>query len=762
MMKKIFSTILLLLTAAFLSVTAQVRIYTPELESPNDGAINQQPDVVLSWFAVTGGNTGIIMYDIQLDTDPGFPDPEIFETELVSGIQMSELDFGETYYWRVRAKDGDQVSDWSETRSLTVLRRPVLRKPNDASVQGPEPVLEWNQITGIDFFDYQIDTVYYWNEITGVTDAELHGGAILNDTAVWYVGAGGLILFWNGMEWAEQESPTSDDLFAMVAVNDTLVIAAGEGGTMIWWNGMEWTEMESNTGEDINGIFFLDANNGWAVGTAGEIIYFNGTEWSAQASGSTRDLYDVSFVDMNNGWASGKTGTILYYNGTEWADQVTGTTRDMYTIAMFEGNIGWAAGRAGTILMYDGTEWTEYDHSLTTKDIESMTFLDPTTGWAVGKSGTMLLFDVTEWISPSSGTTLDLFTVFFMGDMGFVGGEEGFQLSYSDDAFNSPLATPKPVDGDLTTLALSEMCFGTTFYWRTRARHSQDTSDWSAPFSFYVQAAPELNKPNNNSTNQELNLTVSWKRIGDNVSYELEIDDDPEFGSPIDLTTPDLSVEAEELRFGIDYNWRVRAIHTKDISDWSEVWTFSTVNTVNLDEPANNAIDVKIVPVLEWEGIGGALKYQAQLDDDESFTEPLVDEMIEDPESILIVPIILEKEQQYYWRVRALIAVDTTQWSDTWTFTTVPPVGIDEPGEEMKYKVFPNPATDVLFISTSENNGDVLVTISDLLGQEVLSTRMSLNSSQTGSINVSDLTKGIYMVKVYDGESAVIRKLIIR
>jgi hypothetical protein len=66
-MKRIFITTLLISLIGLLNLTAQERIYTPELMLPENGAVDQMPDVVLDWNAVTGGNTGIIKYDIQLD-----------------------------------------------------------------------------------------------------------------------------------------------------------------------------------------------------------------------------------------------------------------------------------------------------------------------------------------------------------------------------------------------------------------------------------------------------------------------------------------------------------------------------------------------------------------------------------------------------------------------------------------------------------------------------------------------------------------------
>ena len=86
-MKRVLATVLSLTLAGILSLSAQVRIYTPELISPADGAINQVPNVTLDWNAVTGGNTGIINYEVQLDTDPTFPDPIIFQTEFVTVVE---------------------------------------------------------------------------------------------------------------------------------------------------------------------------------------------------------------------------------------------------------------------------------------------------------------------------------------------------------------------------------------------------------------------------------------------------------------------------------------------------------------------------------------------------------------------------------------------------------------------------------------------------------------------------------------------------
>ncbi len=69
--------------------------------------------------------------------------------------------------------------------------------------------------------------------------------------------------------------------------------------------------------------------------------------------------------------------------------------------------------------------------------------------------------------------------------------------------------------------------------------------------------------------------------------------------------------------------------------------------------------------------------------------------------------------------------------------------------------VFPNPANKQLSVSFNGINGKVSVTMYNLLGQEMLTK--STNTNQPVMINTSNLTKGIYLLKVQpeDGRSYV-------
>ncbi len=79
----------------------------------------------------------------------------------------------------------------------------------------------------------------------------------------------------------------------------------------------------------------------------------------------------------------------------------------------------WSVGNTGKILKTTngGTNWTTQS-SGTTNDLYSVYFVNETTGWAVGWSGKILksINGGTNWSSQSSGTSLDLRSVFVIPD----------------------------------------------------------------------------------------------------------------------------------------------------------------------------------------------------------------------------------------------------------------------------------------------------------------------------------------------------------
>ena len=121
------------------TASAQTKIYAPTLNSPEDEKVSQMPDVELDWLAVTG-ITLDITYEAQLATMADFSDAVTYPRTEVTSVQTSDLLFGQTYYWRVRAYDQEEASAWSNIWSFQVTWTLLLTSvPSDGSMVFSNP-----------------------------------------------------------------------------------------------------------------------------------------------------------------------------------------------------------------------------------------------------------------------------------------------------------------------------------------------------------------------------------------------------------------------------------------------------------------------------------------------------------------------------------------------------------------------------------------------------------------------------------------------
>jgi uncharacterized protein (TIGR02145 family) len=89
--------------------------------------------------------------------------------------------------------------------------------------------------------------------------------------------------------------------------------------------------------------------------------------------------------------------------------------------------------------------------------------------------------------------------------------------------------------------------------------------------------------------------------------------------------------------------------------------------------PTNNATQILIQPALTWGSVSGATSYDLQLSDNVQFTN-----LVYDFSNLIATTKTgsnLEYNKAYYWRVRAKNANGTSEWSDTWKFTTINQTG---------------------------------------------------------------------------------------
>ncbi len=259
---------------------------------------------------------------------------------------------------------------------------------------------------------------------------------------------------------------------------------------------------------------------------------------------------------------------------------------------------------------------------------------------------------------------------------------------------NDQFQSPDEINVQTSAYQTENLTFGETYFWRVKAEDDTGESGWSSINSFTVMNDIALQYPANESTGIVPDTKLSWSnRKGPNVItgltyYEVQLSLDTNF-TTIDFTDsvafgtfPDDTayyyLNAKYLLFDTTYYWKVRGKHAEDICEWSEVWSFMTVDGVSLVSPEDAATDQHVTTELEWEVISGVESYVYQICIDPDFTFPCIAGFTSS--NTLLLPQ-LSFGGMYYWRTAAAHLLDTTSWSEVRSFEIINTVNLVSPAE---------------------------------------------------------------------------------
>lgn len=195
---------------------------------------------------------------------------------------------------------------------------------------------------------------------------------------------------------------------------------------------------------------------------------------------------------------------------------------------------------------------------------------------------------------------------------------------------------------------------------------------------------PRLLKPENNTVEVDLTVNMSWSKISDAQSYDLQISTDPEFRGFLYTRNgirPN-SFIVSGLNINTIYYWRVKSRNGFGVSPWSRVSTFRTVappSAPALKYPADSESEVSVNPQLIWMRIANAESYLLQISKDQSFSSIFINKTGIRDSSISIDN--LEYFSLYFWRVAGKNSYGTSEWSATGSFSTTgkPPAAPIDP-----------------------------------------------------------------------------------
>jgi hypothetical protein len=319
-----------------------------------------------------------------------------------------------------------------------------------------------------------------------------------------------------------------------------------------------------------------------------------------------------------------------------------------------------------------------------------------------------------------------------------------------------------PATDNYVHITSSDLLFDTTYYWRVRARHDLDATEWSDPWSFSTIAGVTLTGPANGAINQDPEITLSWTALTGINDFIYQVCSDPEFTFPCITGLVDgasASVTVPELLFGHTYYWRVQAAHNADTSSFTEVRSFQVINAVLLQTPANGASGVATLPTLVWLPIHGIDGFEARVYN-ESFTYN--DTAFLDT-NLYNVYKPMEQGNDYFWKVRTFSNGDTTNWSEVWQFHVGPQAVNDIVLQKNNVRLYPNPCQGMLFAELNSITGSVIeVVIMDFVGKEVYKNTLNFKQGiDTRNIDVSNLKEGLYFIRLKLGSNTYSEKFII-
>jgi hypothetical protein len=281
-----------------------------------------------------------------------------------------------------------------------------------------------------------------------------------------------------------------------------------------------------------------------------------------------------------------------------------------------------------------------------------------------------------------------------------VSGADHYTVWLSTDASFATHTTFTPATN---SQALTGLATGTTYHFQVMATNTAGNSSAWASASFTtnvpeILTIPQLVSPTNGSTNLPISNTFTWTESSTVDSYVIGFSytESPFTGITALRGTPTTtSYTVGFPYYNTTYYWWVRAVKGSNISDWSDIWHFTTMQIPApvLAAPADNATVTSLTPSLSWNPVTGGtgVLYEVKI---MNGTE--VVQSFNPQTSPLVVPDnLLGWGMTYTWQVRAYQTGYSENWSVVRTFTTpsIPTITLISPDNDASF----NPNVNIGF-----------------------------------------------------------------
>lgn len=739
--------------------------------SPVIGASNQVADQLLDWAATTG----LTYYEYQADVNSLFYS-SVMQSGLVtaSQVNLQNLYFDTTYYWRIRGINSVDTTQWSAVWNFSVLASLTHVGPANGSLQqAPNALIDWSATTGTSFYDYQADISPSFNSPNLQTGSVTASQVNLNNCLF------GQMYYWRARARHAADTMDWSSPWTFTITDQLTQVSPANGATAVSVNPIiDWSPLAGIVSYEM----CLDDNSQmsspqcFVIGSGSSQQNMTGLAYGETYYWRVRAIHALDTSSWTPLW-SFTTGFQLT-TPPSLISPADLSTNLPTTVLLEWGTLAGAINYQWQIA--ENNQFVNPISGVTSNLTQSVSGLQNSTiyFWRVRANNGA---GYSPWSSPFTFSTIagsfntppvllspaDLsvglpLTVNF--SWGTVSGAVSYEFAIdSSNIFSNPFVTT--LSNPSTTIA--SLVFSTQYFWRVRAFDGSNFSPWSPVWSFTTIAnpfiaLPALISPADLATNVPVTLSLSWGAYAGASVYEYEYSTDPFFTGSIAVQTGNLIGNISGLQYNTTYYWRVRAGDGLLFSPWSLVRSFVTESnpffvSPNLSYPTDLAINVPVALTFLWSVVPTAVSYQLEYDTDPAFSNPMG--------GITTSPDFaasgLLYDTTYYWRVRAYDGVNFTLWSNSYSFSTESSVTGWQTPEENEIAYYPNPVRDWLMIDMSKSKQKIstfrLINAQGAVISEgkILSNQIKIN------LPLENVAPGVYTLQFTDQKGWVTNKKII-
>lgn len=596
-------------------------ISAPSLTFPANFASSVPLSVDLTWVNLNGA----LNYDVEISTSPTFGNSTTFGMINTNSVNFTSSSFNTQYYWRVRSRDANCTSLWSNSYTFrTTLSSTTLTAPaTGANCVSLTPTLSWGTVAGA--LRYQVQVASAPSFLPATIEYDNFSGtnskqvvlANPSSTYYWRVRANDSL---NTGDWSSNKyfittinapapSAPVDGLAGAPMVMEFKFQNLGQITAMILQVSTDptfATTVSSTTASTPSRTITLTDYNTTHYWRVKSILTPCESDWSRSRSFTTILGHPLLSSPANNAtkqpleiefsWEP-VTGAIAY--DIELSKSGTFNVIPLLSKSQVVSN---------NITLKTFEQNTTYQWRVRTKAANGLSPWSPIRTFTTGSAGAA----IPTLLSPADDTkkiAIDTKLAWSKSARAL-----RYRLQLTDDVnFNKLIKDTILGTVNDTTFKTNDLKFFTNHWWRVAALNDSGATAFSEPFTFRTIAfaptdAAVLVTPKQDSTFYvRNNIYFKWNAVprtteyytlnSPDGGYELAIATDANFSNTFYTTNTVWNTESMQSGFNekTTYFWRVRGWNEAGNGPWSQVGSFKIgdITSVNLDQ---YNFEAKVIP----------------------------------------------------------------------------------------------------------------------------------------------------------------------